>query len=358
MNFSKNGKMIYADNEKLMYMGRIDFSDKKRPEFYWTASNVRMKFKGSSVSVVLKNYNLYGINTIGYVIDGKEGKVEIEKNDEDILIPLEKNLDNGEHEIELFKRQEATHYFEFIGFMINNEGEVLEHEPLPTRKIECFGDSVSAGEVCEAIEYTGKTDPENHRNIYDNSRYSYAVITARNLGAQIHDTAQGGIAVFDGTGYYHAPDFIGMETAYNKLCYFPEGKKGMTEWDFSKYVPDVVIFAVGQNDPHCEGKADADISEPFFRKKWKEGYKKIILSLKEKYPDAVFILILTVLQHDPEWDKAVDEIANELNDRKISHFMFRRTGKATPGHPRIPEQCEMAEELTAYISKMGDEIWH
>ena len=71
MNFSKNGKMIYADNEKLMYMGRIDFSDKKRPEFYWTASNVRMKFKGSSVSVVLKNYNLYGINTIGYVIDGK-----------------------------------------------------------------------------------------------------------------------------------------------------------------------------------------------------------------------------------------------------------------------------------------------
>ena len=353
----ENKKLISADNEKLLYMGRIDFSDKKRPEFYWAASNVRMKFKGNCVGAVLKNYYYYGIISIGFLIDGKECKVNIEKNDEDIYIPLAEDLEDGEHEIVLFKRQDATHYFEFLGFAMNKEGEILEHNPLPKRKIECFGDSVSAGAVVEAVDYTASLDPEDHQGVYDNSWHSYSNITARNLGAQIHDTAQGGISIFDGTGYYHAPDFIGMETAYNKLCYFPEGSKGMTEWNFEKYIPDLVLFAVGQNDPHNEGHDDFDITDPEYRTKWKNRYKDIILSLKEKYPNAVFILLLTVLQHDSQWDKAVDEIVKELNDDKITHFMFTRTGKATPGHPRLSEQYEMAEELTAYISNMGDKIW-
>lgn len=96
----------------------------------------------------------------------------------------------------------------------------------PARKIECYGDSVSAGAVCEAVDFVASCDPEDHQGVYDNAWHSYAMITARNLGAQIHNIAQGGIAIFDNTGYYHAPNYIGMESVYNKLCYFPEGCKG------------------------------------------------------------------------------------------------------------------------------------
>ena len=32
--------------------------------------------------------------------------------------------------------------------------------------------------------------------------------------------------------------------------------------------------------------------------------------------------------------------------------MFRRNGKGTPGHLRIPEAEEMAEELSAYIENL------
>ena len=49
-----------------------------------------------------------------------------------------------------------------------------------------YGDSVSAGEVSEAVEYTGKPDPE-HNGQYSNSWYSYAWMTARRLDAEIHD---------------------------------------------------------------------------------------------------------------------------------------------------------------------------
>lgn len=31
-----------------------------------------------------------------------------------------------------------------------------------------------------------------------------------------------------------------------------------------------------------------------------------------------------------------------MKDEKISHFLFSRNGTATPGHPRIPEQYELA----------------
>lgn len=35
--------------------------------------------------------------------------------------------------------------------------------------------------------------------------------------------------------------------------------------------------------------------------------------------------------------------------------MFRRNGRGTPGHLRIPEAEEMAEELAAYMESLG--IW-
>lgn len=245
--------------------------------------------------------------------------------------------------------------FDMLDMALEREDDRILYLMQDMREFEP-GEKVSAVvSACDSINYI--LEPEDLQGVYDNAWHSYAMITARNLGAQIHNIAQGGIAIFDNTGYYHAPNYIGMESVYNKLCYFPEGAKGVTPWDFENYTPDVVLFAVGQNDPHNEGHEDFDIADPDYRAKWKNAYKSIILDLRSKYPNATFVLLLTVLCHGEEWDKAVDEIANELNDEKITHFMFTRTGKATPGHPRLPEQYEMAEELTAYLSNMGDKIW-
>ena len=55
---AENKKLIKADNSFLTYMGRIDFSHKTRPEFYYAGSNVKMTFTGTSVSAVIKNHKL------------------------------------------------------------------------------------------------------------------------------------------------------------------------------------------------------------------------------------------------------------------------------------------------------------
>ena len=72
-------------------------------------------------------------------------------------------------------------------------------------------------------------------------------MTARMLGARLHDIAQGGIALMDGHGWFHRPEQTGMETAWDKIHYNTMLGE-MTEWDFSKFVPQVVIVALGQND--------------------------------------------------------------------------------------------------------------
>lgn len=348
---------IFPDNSALTYMGRVDHSDPAAPKFYFAGSSVTLRFKGTCVSAELCNHKIYNTQELGAVVDGRQTKLLLGDGADAKKLCIAEGIDDAEHEVILFKRQDASHYFEFMGFDI--DGEALAAKPLPKRRIECFGDSVSAGAVTEALENVGMTDPDDTQGVYDNSWYSYSMITARNLGAQINNVAQGGIAIFDDTGYFHAPDCIGMETAYDKICYFPEG--GYSSWDFSQYIPHVVLFAVGQNDPHNErGRPDNDITDEQYRTRWKEKYKDIIKDLMKHYPKTVFILLLTVLCHDSEWDRAVEEIKCELCDetgREVIHFMFKRTGKATPGHPRMQEQYEMAEELTAFISSLGDSIW-
>lgn len=153
---------------------------------------------------------------------------------------------------------------------------IPDSEPLPERKIEVYGDSVSAGEVSEAVDYTGKEDPE-HNGEYSNSWYSYAWMTARKLNAQIHDIAQGGIALMDHTGWFYEPEAIGMETAWNKIHYNPifgEAK----EWDFAGYTPQVVVVAIGQNDNH----PDDYMKEDYHSEKSRKWRNSVSLSEMEK----------------------------------------------------------------------------
>ena len=60
---------------------------------------------------------------------------------------------------------------------------------------------------------------QNITESIQNSWYSYAWIAARKLDAQLHDIAQGGVALLDNTGWYHEPDYIGMEHVWNKMRY-------------------------------------------------------------------------------------------------------------------------------------------
>ena len=342
--------LITPEHEKLQYSGRIDWSDRNAPVFVFPCTSVGMWFTEDTLKVYVRNKKVYWDNYLGCILDGEQTKLRLPDEGEAVIeIPVNQTIEDGSHEVLLFKRQDSCHEAAFLGFEVEDGAEILDPPKRPRRRIEVYGDSVSAGEVSEAVDYVGKPDPE-HNGQYSNSWYSYAWMTARKLGAEIHDIAQGGIALLDGTGWFNEPDYIGMETAWNKIHYNPAFGPA-ADWDFTQYTPQVVIVAIGQNDNHPEDYMKEDYNCPR-SVRWRREYGELLKKIRGRYPDAWILCITTLLEHDPSWDQSIDEVCGRLQDEKIRHFVFRRNGRGTPGHLRIPEAEEMAEELSAYIEEL------
>ena len=160
----------------------------------------------------------------------------------------------------------------------------------------------------------------------------------------------------DGIGWFQEPQQMGMESVWDKIHYNPMFGES-TEWDFSQYTPQVVIVAIGQNDNHpydfmknayTGGQAE----------RWRATYTEFLGKLRKTYPDARIICCTTLLLHDCSWDKAIDEVVDNMNDKMITHYVYGRNGFGTPGHLRIQEACEMATELAEYIEGLEIEGWN
>lgn len=342
----ENKKLIPPTDPALEYMGRIDFDDPSRPVLIWPGTMIDVNFTGTSCALVVRNISFQELTHFGALVDGVMQKFFLKNSGGDELYTLAENLEDKPHTLKLVKTMAAHNYIEFCGIVIDEDAEASLPNHKYDLKLEVYGDSVSAGEVVEDIYYEGQCDPEDHHcnNAADNAYFSYPLILARKLNAEIHNAAQGGIALLDGTGYFCSDRLTGMESCYDKLEYSPYAER--KQWDFSKYVPDYVIIAIGQNDHNPNGER---IKTPEFRRHWKDKYIEFLRDLMGKYEHAEFILLLTVLKHEPTWDDALKEIADEVNDKRVSFFKFSRGGAATDGHPRATEQAEMAAELYMYI---------
>lgn len=343
---------ILSDNSFLKYSGRIDFTDPLEPLFIYAGSMVKIDFSGTKIGIYVKNEPLSEYSAIGAVVDGLQYKIELVQDSEEHFYSISDNLNEGKHSLVIFKRQAAAHYFRLTGIYLEDYSEVFSVNIKEKLKIEVFGDSVSAGEVVEAVFFEGHSDPEKHNGFYDNSWFSYPLSLSRKLNAEVYNNSQGGLALFDKTGYFNGDDYVGLETTFDKMSYVPYSREGYTLWDFSRFIPDYVIIAIGQNDANPNPSA---IFDGEYSRRWKDKYIEIIHTIKLKYGSGTkVILLLTLLMHDQVWDKIIAEITQELNDNTVRHCYFKRCGKATPGHPRITEQEEMALEMADFISKWND----
>ncbi len=364
-------------DEKLQYEGRIDFSGEAGPVWVYPATYVKLRFTGDRLSVVLTNEHAYWDNYLGYLLDGGQYCVKLPESGTACVelmgaaqagTPRAAGAGSGSvpacesaavHDLLLFKRQDSCHMVQIHGFLGNPGLRLLPCEPLPQRCIEVYGDSVSAGEVSEAVDYCGLPDPDHHGE-YSNSYYSYAWLTARRLGARLHDIAQGGIALMDGCGYFMEPRQQGMESIYDLIQYQPQilGGRPAVKWDFGRYRPQVVLVALGQNDAYpadfCGEDYDGEKSAA-----WRAHYAEFVRRLCRIHPQAQIICMTTILGHHPNWDRAIGEVCRQLfmEHLPVRHFMFSKNGCGTQGHIRVPEAEQMAKELSAFIESLGEDIW-
>ena len=90
---------------------------------------------------------------------------------------------------------------------------------------------------------------------------------------------------------------------------------------------------------------------------WREHYLNFLRKLRSVYSEAYIICCTTLLNHDESWDDAIAQVVKNMDDKKITQYVFKRNGMGTPGHLRIPEAYEMAEELEEYIGTLDGKVF-
>ncbi len=319
---------IPANDPNILYTGRIDFSNPLAPVLSWSGSSVIANFQGTSIKATL---NEMGGNYFYSIIDdGTPNKIPLLSGTRTYTIAT--GLADTTHKVEIYKRSEAINWpSEFVNFIIDN-GKKLTPPPRPIRKMEFYGDSITAGLALDAPD-------DNQAAVNTNAYLTYGAITARNLNAECHITAVSGIGVvkswFDGN---MPKDY------YYRLI----GSNGSTYWDFNQWKPDLILINLGQNDKWL-GTTQAQAVP---------AYVNFVNTLRTRYGDSAAKKIPVIMalgsmdatQSGP-WpgyiQQAIDSLHSTYSDNNVYKVIFPWCGIYS--HPHAPQHAAMAQQLTNFI---------
>lgn len=328
------GKFFPPDDPAIQYMGRVDLSNPAAPRFWSPGVVVRWRFRGESCSVVLGDQVLWGKshNYIEIAIGGEAPRRLQMRGAVDTILIRAKG--GGDHVVSLCKDTESgIGWLEFEGLFAS---ALLPPPALPQRKIECIGNSITAG---TGMDLSGIPCGKGEWYDQHNAWMSYGARTARALDAQWQLTAVAGI------GLIHSccqMDIV-MPQVFDKM----DLRDNTGAWDFSRYIPDVVTVCLGQNDGIQDSTAFCS------------AYVRFIGEIRSHYPDARIVCLTS-----PMGDKALTDVQKHYltgiaaavrasGDQRVSTYFFsRQFSHGCGGHPDLAEHGLIAAELTGYLRKL------
>ncbi len=341
---TQNELFVDYSNPQIVYSGRVDSSQVEGVAMYWSGSSIKFNFEGESISALTKDEK--GDNYYNVIIDNEDPFI-FRPDTTKHLHQLASGLSKGKHTIEIFKRAEWNRgKTTFYGFKLEGNVKVLP-KPIPLkRKIEFYGNSITAGYAIEDL--SGKDSPDS---TYTNNYLSYAAITARHFKAKYQCICKSGIGI---TVSWHP---LIMPEMYDRLIPTDPSSK----WDFSLYRPDVVVVNLFQNDSWLVNMPEYDEFKVRFGTEAPNddeiiaAYQQFIANLRQKYPDAKIICSLgcmDAVKEGSKWPGYIEKAIGNLNDEAVyTHFMPYIEATA---HPSIKDQEAMANSLIKFIEKNID----
>ena len=330
-----NLKLFKADNTKIQYVGRVDFSNPQVPRIWAPGVYISARFKGSKCEILLNDED--GGNNHNYleiIIDNKN-PYRIELTNKINTIKLPDTLSNTEHTVIICKDTESNiGYIDFVGFRCE---KLLSLPSKPTRKIEYFGDSITSGTGMDlSVIPCGKGQWYDQHNAY----MSYGALTSRNLNAQWQLTALAGVGLVHSCCNMN----VLMPHIYDKVFL----RNDTIAWNFRDYQPDVVTICLGQNDGP---KQDST----FFC----STYVNFIKAIRQHYPKADIICLTSPMGDNtltPVLKRYLTAITGYLNargDAKVYKYFFsKQYHNGCGGHPDLADHKLIADELTGYIKQL------
>jgi hypothetical protein len=330
-------QLVPFNDHHISYEGRVAFK-KEAAELIWPGTSIRVNFVGTGISGRFKDSDTS--NYYNVIID-RDSIYKIHFDTSNRIYQLASGLKNGKHAIQIFKRTEWDKGRTwFYGFEFSNKVTLLNPPARPKRKIEFYGNSITCG---YAIEDATNDSPIGY---FENNYDAYAAMTARHFNAQYHCIAKSGIGIM--LSWFP----LIMPEMYDRLD--PEDPK--SKWDFSKYIPDLVIVNLFQNDSWIVNMPDHEQFKNRFGTKAPDetyivkSYKQFVQTLRRKYPRAKIICMLgnmDITRKESPWPGYVQKAVSQLKDKKI--FTFFVPYKETPGHPKTGEQKLLAQGLIKFI---------
>ena len=335
--FGDKVKLFQADNPLFQYVGRIDFSDAKKPRFWSPGVYITAKFTGGECELLMNDQELWdkNHNYLEIKIDDQQ-PFKIQTTQKQNVIKVASGLSEGEHTIVICKNTESNiGYLEFVGLRCK---ALLPLPAKPVRKIEFIGNSITCGTGSDqsSVPCGGGVWQDQH-----NAYLSYGPVIARQLNAQWSLSAVSGIGLIHSCCRLT----ITMPRVFDKI----DLRGDSLQWDFANYQPDVVTICLGQND----GLQDSVV--------FCNAYIKYIQQLRGYYPSAQFILLTS-----PMADEALTAMLKsyltgikkrlQATDKKVAtYFYTKRYYNGCDGHPDLAEHQQIAKELGTYIKTIM--IW-
>ncbi|MDQ3813499.1 MAG: GDSL-type esterase/lipase family protein, partial [Armatimonadota bacterium] len=324
---------VAPDDPNIRYVGRFDRGDKAGPRCAWSASTVAFKFQGTAANVKIKDGNQ---NRWQVEIDGKP-TVTLQMREGTHLYSVATDLAAGEHTVRLVKATEAfCGASQFLGFQMSEGGKLLP-PPAPARRLEVIGDSISAGYGNEAASKEEHFTPKT-----ENAYFTYGAMAARQLDADYMCIAWSGKKMWPNNT---------IPELYDRTLPLDAGSK----WDFSQWIPDVVLINLGTNDFGKENPDEAG---------WTDAYKAFIGRLRQHYPAAEIYCATSPMMGDWGANKArtthrryLDKIVTDLKaagDAKVRIIEFPtqdpKNGIGADWHPNIKTHEIMAANLVQTLA--------
>lgn len=324
----------------------------------YSASSVEFRFAGrKAVACLVSDPDSYE--------DNLQAQVAVFINDEDE--PYKRfTLKQGEREYALYESPEEKEvtlrlvkYSEtaFAGcgikyFEIDTE-RLLAPPPLPERKIEIIGDSITCGYGVEAASELITFDTRT-----ENPMKSYSMLTAKALQAQVH------LVSFSGNGiisHYveetatQPQDEILMPLLYDYTDPASSARVNGQEltdahadswekWDFSNYEPQLILINLGTNDGSwC--KAEKDRKESF-----RDKYRLFLEQVRARNPQAKLLCMLGTMDQRlvDQVEEAVQSFKDEHSDDEIAYLHLPEQNPAD-GYGADWHPCEKTQRDTAEL---------
>jgi hypothetical protein len=329
-------KHYSALDEKIRITGRVVKNDSIT--IFWSGTSIKLKFKGNYVKAFLRDEK--GKNYFNIVID--EDSVSYIKLDSGKhYYTIASGLGDGEHTVELIKRNEwETGKSWFYGVQVT-DGELLSPSQERAKVIEYYGDSITAGYAID--DNTGGDSPDS---IYTNSYYTYGAITGRHFKTDNYYTVKSGIGITISWFPLIMPEM------YNRV----DPTDSLSRWDFKQVTPDLVIINLFQNDSWLVLQPEHESFKQRFgttapdKRQLVNAYKDFVKSIRTEYPNTPIICALGSMdatKAGSPWPGYVTTATKELNDQNIYTLFFPYMNKG--GHPRRADNVVMANILIKFI---------